>query len=526
MGRAYKLSTEIKDFILAQKKADPHLSCRALSILIKDKFNKGISKSRVNTLLKAQGLSRNVGRPRSSVKQDQAGLGYEIDCAAALFLKGVDEQLSTSFIIKQFSRNAFPKSNSSLLEYKNNLALYSPIFHPQGLDKLGSYSGTGLWHIACGGKKIHKSSVSKYLEIIGQLDIASNIKRGIELGTELVNFIAIHPAKGETFYVDAGCHLLWFKPKGVSAYNLPIIPAQQLVKDVFSNNKPLLLLSSMSYQPLPPELAVFFSAINIEDNNKINAVSLLNSKAEEVYRVDNIRRRKINFVFAVLPWQIGELLFPAKASEAKKVKIGAFNTEFIIESREVSFPQLVGNKYVRIRIVLLKSVSSQPRLCLVTNISNYEKNDIEVADLYLKRWPNAEEGFEDMLKRVELVKCPQLAKTHNSIDINKLGIDVSEGNLTFRGLLTHLLEYLNKMCQLRFFPQEYQSFLSLDQMRERFFRLSGKIIQTGQILKVSIYYPSDFSYLDDLKYACHRFNEEDIQIRHKRVFLIPEPIQS
>jgi|GEM_PF-3152632 len=60
----YKLSAEIQEFIINRKKADPQLSCRILAPLIARQFNVPISKSSINAIFKANGLSKPVGRTR------------------------------------------------------------------------------------------------------------------------------------------------------------------------------------------------------------------------------------------------------------------------------------------------------------------------------------------------------------------------------------------------------------------------------------------------------------------------------
>lgn len=62
MGVIHKLKPEIKEFILAEKKRDAHVSCRGLSALIESKFKLKVSKSRINHLIKESGLSMPVGR--------------------------------------------------------------------------------------------------------------------------------------------------------------------------------------------------------------------------------------------------------------------------------------------------------------------------------------------------------------------------------------------------------------------------------------------------------------------------------
>lgn len=75
MGVIYKLEPKIKDFILEQKKSDPHLSCRKLSDLVLEKFQVNVSKSSVNYVVKEAGLSNPVGRKQ---KNRKGGLNPEV----------------------------------------------------------------------------------------------------------------------------------------------------------------------------------------------------------------------------------------------------------------------------------------------------------------------------------------------------------------------------------------------------------------------------------------------------------------
>ncbi len=55
MGVVYKLTPELKEFIIKQKGDNPPLSCRKISLLIKREFNVSLSKSSVNNILKNAG---------------------------------------------------------------------------------------------------------------------------------------------------------------------------------------------------------------------------------------------------------------------------------------------------------------------------------------------------------------------------------------------------------------------------------------------------------------------------------------
>lgn len=60
----YKLSPEIRDFILTQAKEYPELGCRKLAGRIEQEFKLKLSKSSINAVIKQAGLSKAAGRPR------------------------------------------------------------------------------------------------------------------------------------------------------------------------------------------------------------------------------------------------------------------------------------------------------------------------------------------------------------------------------------------------------------------------------------------------------------------------------
>lgn len=67
MGVTYKLTQEVIDFILQQKKENNSLSCRTIAEIAKEKFQRPISKSSVNDVLKEFQLSSGVGRRSGTI---------------------------------------------------------------------------------------------------------------------------------------------------------------------------------------------------------------------------------------------------------------------------------------------------------------------------------------------------------------------------------------------------------------------------------------------------------------------------
>lgn len=70
MGVVYKLQQDIVDFIIQEKKVNSRISCRKLVDIIKEKFNKDVSKSSINNIIKKEKLSSPVGRTPKKPSKD------------------------------------------------------------------------------------------------------------------------------------------------------------------------------------------------------------------------------------------------------------------------------------------------------------------------------------------------------------------------------------------------------------------------------------------------------------------------
>lgn len=60
----YKITPDIRDFVLQKAREQPRLGSRKLSLLIQESFQLNISKSSIAAILKSEGLNKAIGRPR------------------------------------------------------------------------------------------------------------------------------------------------------------------------------------------------------------------------------------------------------------------------------------------------------------------------------------------------------------------------------------------------------------------------------------------------------------------------------
>jgi hypothetical protein len=167
MTNFYKLTEEIKQFILEKKRASPKLSCRQLAPLIKEHFGVNLSKSLINNVIKEGNLSSPRGRTRTrqveiAQKEPEFKLGKTpglIVNGGCFFLKAADLRVAlTSSLATSLSIYLPRLANLNLTEIIEAL-VYSPLF------KQKNY----LWQFL--GKGISEETLEAYLHELAQVPL-------------------------------------------------------------------------------------------------------------------------------------------------------------------------------------------------------------------------------------------------------------------------------------------------------------------------------------------------------------------
>jgi len=158
MANPYKLNTEIEQFIIQQKRADPKLSCRRLVSLIRELFQVNLSKSLINNVIKQNNLSSPIGRRGEIqiIKKEEAGT---IENGGCFFLKAADLKLSLSSKLSQNLSGHFPHLSSQNLKKIIETSIYSPIFKHKD----------SLWFFI--GEKVASESLEQYWQQLSQISL-------------------------------------------------------------------------------------------------------------------------------------------------------------------------------------------------------------------------------------------------------------------------------------------------------------------------------------------------------------------
>ena len=203
MVTSYKLTEEIKQFILLQKKANPKLSCRQLSPLIKEHFGVNLSKSLINNVIKEGNLSSPRGRRRIrqiEIAQKEPEFqpvkapGFMLN-GGCFFLKAADLRVAlTSSLATSLSVYLPRLANLNLAQIIEAL-VYSPLFKQK----------KDLWQFL--GKEIPEEILETYLHELAQVPLDSlnkALKRaGLNRNINKYNELHKHCLVGLNAYVQA-----------------------------------------------------------------------------------------------------------------------------------------------------------------------------------------------------------------------------------------------------------------------------------------------------------------------------------
>jgi hypothetical protein len=175
MANPYKLSLEIEQFIISQKRLDPSLSCRSLMPLVEERFHVTLSKSLINNVLKQNSLSNPKGRKREKepevllepgiepIKASSEGLIWQaietIENGGFFFLKAANLKLSLTANLARILASYFPETPQKSLQGIIEALIYLPYFRESDMRSLSLLIG----------RKISGDDLERYSEKLTQI---------------------------------------------------------------------------------------------------------------------------------------------------------------------------------------------------------------------------------------------------------------------------------------------------------------------------------------------------------------------
>jgi hypothetical protein len=572
MGVIYKLKTEVKNFILEQKKNQPVLSCRQIAALAQEKFQIKVSKSGVNSLIKEAGLSLPVGRRRKKRRQpatvtilptiefapalpapapieipkqleEKAGfltpqaqgkepvkpaeqapatiltattsaeipieLPPERECTGAILLKAADYLIGgSSYITEAIKRHLNTTQEPDLLAKTESL-IYWPLF--QMPKETESQEISGLWNLI--GKKFSLEAISSYLnELQATKIIAMEILQIICRALQEIHCLKVKYSDGSELYLDGQIHTIWSTPYIPFDFSTTLYKIKSYIAGHFQKDEPLVFFTAPGYDIPTKEFFEFI--LSLESREKeIVSLTLCGNKLEEIEVIKIGPAKRRFFALGFWPWQFGHYREVRIKKNFKLFHSETLKKDLYIAETEVELLQPNIDKRLTLRGCALKSKPEEKiRLIILTNLPSDKTSLEELSNLYFNYWPNLEECFQDFSRKIELFTYTATARRFFFTDALDLKTEVTPD---IKGLFHYYLMALDFYVTWHFLPFGYEG-QSFSTMKERFYSLRAMLKEEKEHILVTFQPPSGYPYLEDLAYACRRVNEREIVLADGR----------
>jgi hypothetical protein len=558
MGVIYKLKPEVKDFILKQKQAHPQISCRSLAKLVHEKFKTSLSKSSINLMFKQAGLSMPVGRrrkmplrpvrareemipevkpeparpiiekptpgalplmpfetERQQVESPKAKLAQPIEaeamefpeideqagleCPGAIFLKAADYLIGGSFYFADAIRQYIKSSQAGLLT-KTEGAIYLPLCEPLKIEEGSSY-----WPFLY--KVFKKEELFDFLfDLKKNQQLIQDLKQLANHIFQEVRCVQISYLDASSVYLDGQLHTIWSTPHIPYSFVTPIQNIKNYINSCFFSAKPFVIFTAPGYDVPPKEFFHFMLSFSTMAK-KASRVHIFGSRLEELGVVPLEEGRATHFVFGLWPWQFGHYRNVLKIKEFKPFKEEMSKQDLYLAEIELELSQPDLEEKIQLKgAALKKTPEDKIRFVILSNILTGQTVE-GLARLYLERWPNLEESFQDYSRKIELFTYT----ASPSVDI------FSTEYLSFEGerdseismLFGNYLKILDTFVRTYFLPFGYENkdFLTTS---ERFYNLKATVQKLKEAAVVTFHPPAEYKFLADLTYACRRVNEREV----------------
>lgn len=368
--------------------------------------------------------------------------------------------------------------------------------------------------------KLERPLVDK---LAGYLDEMENIKvmnldisRVITLALQEVRSVKIALSEGANFFLDAQFYSVWSSPHIPYDFTSSIHNLKSRINKYFNTDSPFILFNAPGYDIPSLEFFAFLAALEGR-GAAINNLILYGNKFEELEVVPVSRTKKRSLIFCIWPWQFTECRKVRSIGEFRRFHLEEQKKDFYIADLEMDLRHAGSGKQASFTGCALKlNPGEKTRLVILSNFAPGAKKAEEIAALYLSRWPNLEEAFQDYSRKIELFTYTANSQRYFSADA--LNLKLSQV-ATVKDLFRDYLALLDGYVRWHLLPSGYED-QEFKVSQERFYDLGVNLTDNGAGSLADFVLPAEgYSFAKDLGYLCRRINEREVILDGKR-FLI------
>jgi len=556
MGVVYKLKPEIKEFIIEKKQSNPILSCRGMVGLVEDNFNIKLSKSTINSIIKAVNLSSPVGRRRKKRRRMR-----KIEILTQIHQEAQKPLVEVPVEPPQLEQKVVPLSDERIPQLEPEQAQTLQVEPPQlesqlvnppiDIENLGVILFKSADYIL-GGTHHFMEEIKRYLNQKNENTLINNIESIIyepllgssqglysyltdlqqvkELPASLskiiseifldISGIKFNLSNNSVFYIDGQLYTVWSTPYIPSYFSSTPYNIRCYVNKYLKADNPFVLFTAPGYEQPTKEFFEFMSSLEGAEN-RIASLSLYGDKLKESEVIVLPDNRKRYFIFGLWPWQFIKFRKVNKIGEFRPFIFEPLNLNLYIADVDIELSQPdVNKRFILIGCAIKLNPNDKIRLLVLTNLPYKENQGESMLNLYLNRWPNLEETFQDYSRKIEFFSYSANSRHFLSKEDLPAWEDNSQG---IKSVFEHYFKILDYYVRWHFLPFGYEN-QDFSTVKEQFYSLKVKLdTQQKDIILVKPEVTSTYPYYKELDYACHRINEREIMFGdNQRLWLILE----
>ncbi|MFC1675087.1 hypothetical protein ACFL1K_04310 [Candidatus Omnitrophota bacterium] len=367
------------------------------------------------------------------------------------------------------------------------------------------------------GKIILPESAALHLRELQEVSaLPSDLSRIISTIFQEVRCLKVSLLDGTEFYLDGQLRTTWSIAQVPPAFSATTYNIKSYIYKYFQQNRPLIIFTAPGEDAPTKE---FFNLIfSLESQkNRISKFTLYGPRLKELETVRVRESFKRSFVFCFWPWQFSQYRTIKSIGPFQPYYFEPLEENFYIAEIEIELwqPQTEQRGVLR-GCAVKKTPGEKIRFAILGNFSGKELNLSELADLFLERWPNLEEGRDDFNHKIELLSYTGGSQLPGPLSSFSLDREAAED---VGRIFSHYLSALDLYVRQQFLPLGLAE-KSLGTIREQLYSLPGTLKRRKDNFLITLQLPPEAPYAEALKYACRRVNESEIRIHDdKRLWL-------
>ncbi|HLD82480.1 MAG TPA: hypothetical protein VI976_00835 [Candidatus Omnitrophota bacterium] len=428
----------------------------------------------------------------------------ERECSGAILLKAADYLLGGSEQILEAIKIRLSQPVVNLKAKVEGL-IYMPLFElSQEANENKDFFG--LWSLL--DKELIVYALTSYLnELQAARTITLDLCRIVSTSIfQEVRCLKVTLFDGSVFYLDGQLHTIWTTAQIPFDFSNSIHNIKAYIDKYFQENSPFVLFMAPGYDTPTKGFFDFLLGLDFQEKG-ISRLTLFGNKFEQIEAFTLQRNQRHFFIFGLWPWQYAEFRKTKKMGEFRVFYSTSLKEDFRIADIEVELTQPNLKQSVALRGCALKrGPDEKTRVVILTNLKVDQVKAEEIADIYLRHWPNLEETFQDFSRKIELFAYAASSQRFFSSDKLNLSQDQL---LNVNSLFNYYLKVLDLYARWRFLPATYQD-KDFSTVNKYFYSLKAQIKKEKDYCFVTFQTPADYPFLKDLEYALRRVNEREI----------------